>query len=189
MAYYKFVVDDFEKIISTIEEQGVSAEEFTKEGYKVVDSLGRNVINNIFGGNMRTVHHVLSIRTSKSNKAVVVRDSDMFMFVADHNYDFDTMERPIIDTAMLFAKNTFNKVFRTSHIVKAIRCTAFYPVGASVINEQVYVLSHIIVDDEALDSGLIELEYEYALKPIAEFNSKDKVSESALKKLQIYVKE
>ncbi len=138
---YKLIVDDFEKLI---EEIGEDSNKMSPQSYPILKRHCRPCIDSTFGGNMRPVRMLVSIRTDRTNEVIVPTDGK---FYTDCTSAYPR-EHPLDDMILLAAQSLFNKVFDEgmTQNTNAILRTTVYPVGACVIDEQVYVYTHVVID-------------------------------------------
>lgn len=143
---YRLIVDkqalsDFVKVTAPC--IGVDPSTFNAPLYEHLRSFSRPLIDSIFGDSVPTVRMLVTIRTDLSNE-VLVPDNGKFYTDCTASY---TDEHPIDDTVILSAKSLVDRLFDCGDDTpQVIRRTIVYPVGASIIDDQVYVYVTVVID-------------------------------------------
>lgn len=135
------VVDDYVNAIAPT--VGDSPETISPAFYSILRHHSRPLISSIFGDSVPPVRMLVTIRTDLSNE-VLVPDEGKFYTDCTSSYP---NEHPLDDTVMLSGKSLVDNLFDCGdNIPFVIQRTTIYPLGACVINDQVYVYSNVVID-------------------------------------------
>lgn len=142
---YKLVVDDYEKLIEDIQ---CCSDKLSQHSYPVLRQHSRPCIDSIFGYNRRTVRILVSVRTDLTDEILVTTKGE---FYTDCTRSYPE-EHTLDDMVLLSGKIMLDKViYLGDNIQDIILRTSIYPVGACVLNEQVYVYANIVIDHTLKD--------------------------------------
>lgn len=137
----KAVLEDYVNAIAPT--VGVKPNTLCPHLYTLLRVHSRPLIDSIFGDAVRTVRMLVTIRTDRTNEVLVPNDGK---FYTDCTASYPN-EHPLDDTVMLAGKMLVDKLFDCGdNIPEVIKRTTIYPIGACVIDDQVYVYSTVVID-------------------------------------------
>lgn len=137
----KAVLNEYVNVIAPA--MGVSPSTISPAFYPILRQNARPVETSIFGDSVVPVRVLVTIRTDYSNEVLVPAGG---LFYTDCTAPYWT-EHNLDDSVMLSAKILVNRLFDCGDdILRIIQRTSFYPIGACVVDNTVYVYVNVVID-------------------------------------------
>ena len=178
---YRLIVDDVNKFRKDIEP---FSDKVAQMSYVVLRQHSRPVVDSIFGGNIRPVKILVSVRTDRTNEIIVNEDG---AFYIDCTASYPNLH-PLDDTVLLSAKSAIEKTIDCHKDLESIITrTSPYPVGACIVDDCIYVYMNVVIDHTLKSEEYFNLNEGYRLESIKNLTPKTKL-DKVLKDSLVLVK-
>ena len=175
----KGVVNDYVNTIAP--EVGINPKSVDPYLYIFLRNHSKPVSSETVGDNVLPVRMFVSVRTDLTNE-VLVNEAGSFSIDCTSSYP---SQHPIDDTVLLAGKQAVDFTFDCGeHLLEVIQRTTIYPLGACVIEGEVYVYINVVIDHTLKDNPHFKTKG-CEFKSIQSLSTKHPVEKAMLKKLAI----
>lgn len=154
-------------------------EKVTASLYELVQKNCRSLPSDAMRDYIKIVP-VVSLRTTYSNQVLI---TPLGKFAVEYDIKLAEGEKTLYNLSILSSKQFMLEAFKGGEVDPNILSQSLaYPIGITYQNNTLYLLSHIVLDDKALEHPNFKLADGYSLKLIKDLKEEDKVLINELQK-------